>query len=168
MAIDRQPSIVFIDEIETLMKRRDGADTFSIDNIKREMLVAMSNIEAKKHSISIIGASNRPYVLDEAFIRRFPLRLHVPPPDAMMIATLLRTVLSRAVHCLSEDDIVTLAHKRCLQGASIAHITSVIRTLKRDMMSLLVMATYFDKVNDPTPFIIALLTAALEYPAERS
>ena len=66
------------------MKRRDGADTFSADNIKREILVAMSNIEAKKYLVTIIGASSQPYVLDEAFLERFPLRLDVLPPDIVV------------------------------------------------------------------------------------
>ena len=150
------------------MKHRDSSDTFSVENIKRGILVQMSNIQAKRRLVTVIGASDRPNTLDEAFVRRFPLRLHVPTPDTTMKMKLLQTVLNDVTHHLSEDDIRCLANDRVLEGASVAHMTDVIHMLDRDVGGWIAKAEYFDKVNNPAPFHIALLTIALEDATERS
>ena len=168
IAIERQPSMIFIGEVEGLMKQREGSDTFSVENIKRDILVKMSNVQAKKHLVTVIGASNRPYVLDEAFVRRFTLRLHVPPPDTILKVRLLQTLLDDVTHHLSEDDIRRLADDRVLEGASVAHIIDVIHTLNRDLVGLIAEAEYFDKVNDPASAHIALLTTELDDARGRS
>lgn len=149
------------------MKRRDSSDTFSVENIKRGILVQMSNIEAERQQVTIIGASNRPYILDEAFVRRFSVRLHVPPPDTTLKMRLLKVVLDGVNQNLSDDDLAYLANNPVLEGASVAHMTDVIHTLSRHRMGLFSRAKYFDKVNDPAFFQIALLTSALEDAAER-
>ena len=148
------------------MKRRDSSDTFSVENIKRGILVHMTDIQAKRQLVTIIGASNRPHILDETFVRRFSLRLYVPPPDTTLKMELLKIVLDGVKQNLSDDDIEYLANDRFLEGAPVAHMTDVIHTLLRDHMGLLDEAKYFDKVNDPVPFQIALLTSALEDAAE--
>lgn len=140
------------------MKQRNSSDTFSVQNIKREILVQMSNIQAKRPLVTVIGATTRPYILDEAFVRLFPVKLHVPPPDTMMKVRLLRIVLNDVKHSLGEDDIVRLANDCVLEGTSVAHMTEVIHTLSRRQVGLITRAKYFDKVNDPASLHITLLT----------
>ena len=149
------------------MKRRDSSDTYSVENIKREILVQMSNIQAERQLVTIIGASNRPDILDEALVGRFSLRLHVPPPDTTLKMRLLKLVLNGVKQHLGEDDIECLANDRVLEGASVAYMTDVIHTLSRSQMGLLAEAKYFDKVNDTASFHRASLTSALEDAAER-
>lgn len=144
------------------MKQRDSSDTFNDSLTKRELSVQMSKIEAERRLVTVIGASNRPNILDEAFVRRFPLRLHVPPPDTIMKVRLLQTLLKDVTHRLSEDEIACLANDRALEGASVAHMTNIIDTLYRDLVGLLVEAEYFDTVKDPASFYIALLTIILD------
>ena len=132
------------------MKQRDSSDSFSVEHIKRIILLQMSNIQAKKLFITVIGATNRPHTLDEAFVRRFPLKLQVPPPDTPMKVRLLQTVLSNYTHRLDKHDIARLANDPILGSTSLAHMTEVIRMLSRRLSTLCVRAEYFDKVNGPT------------------
>ena len=145
--MERQPSIIFFDEIERLTKQRDSSDTFAVENIKGVILVQMSKIQASRSLVTVIGASNRPYSIDEAFVRRFPLKLHVPPPDTPMKMRLLQTVLDESIHRLSQHDIARLANDPVLEGASAAHITDVIRMMGRTLSGLFRKAEYFDKVS---------------------
>ena len=148
-ATECQPSIIFFDEVERLFKQRDSSDTFGTENIKGEILVQMSKVETDGLSITVIGASNRPYVLDEAFVQRFHHKLHIPPPATPVKVSLLQTVLNTYTHRLSEHDIVRLASDPILKSTSPAHMAVVINMLSRRLSSVCMRAEYFDKVNSP-------------------
>ncbi|MCK4243459.1 AAA family ATPase [Candidatus Bathyarchaeota archaeon] len=77
-----RPSIIFMDEIDSLVGiRRDevGGEV----RTRNQFLKEMDNVvdKTKKLHIYVIGATNKPWALDEAFIRRFQKRILVPVPD---------------------------------------------------------------------------------------
>ncbi len=77
-----RPSIIFMDEIDSLVGiRRDevGGEV----RTRNQFLKEMDNVvdKTKKLHIYVIGATNKPWSLDEAFIRRFQKRILVPLPD---------------------------------------------------------------------------------------
>jgi len=77
-----QPSIVFIDEIDSLMGVR-GEEVGGEVRVRNQFLKEMDGIldKNKKFHVYLIGATNKPWVLDEPFIRRFQKRIYVPLPD---------------------------------------------------------------------------------------
>ena len=100
------------------MKQRDSSDTFSVENIKDGgILIQMSNIQAERRLVTVIGASNRPNILEDVFVRRFSLIWHIPPPDATLKRRLLKIALNGVKQHLGEDDIKYLANGRVLEGA---------------------------------------------------
>lgn len=75
-------SIIFMDEVDSLVGiRRDevGGEV----RTRNQFLKEMDNVidKSKKLRLYVIGATNKPWVLDEAFIRRFQKRILVPLPD---------------------------------------------------------------------------------------
>ncbi len=78
---DGHPVIIFIDEIDSLVGIR-GDEVGGEVRTRNQFLQEMDSIlDKKNHShVYIIGATNKPWALDEPFIRRFQKRIYVPLP----------------------------------------------------------------------------------------
>lgn len=77
-----QPSVVFIDEIDSLLTQRTDGEHDSTRKMKTEFLVQFDGVStAADDRLLIVGATNRPQELDEAARRRFTKRLYIPLPD---------------------------------------------------------------------------------------
>jgi len=77
-----QPAIVFIDEIDCLLALRSD-EVGGEARMRNQFLKEMDGIIDKGKSLHlyVIGATNKPWALDDAFIRRFQKRIFVPLPD---------------------------------------------------------------------------------------
>ncbi len=77
------PSIIFFDEMDALVPRRGlEAGTRVMENVVSQILTQMSGME-ELHNVIVIGATNRPDILDPALLRpgRFDRQVFVPAPD---------------------------------------------------------------------------------------
>jgi len=77
------PCIVFFDEIDSLAPTRGGQKSNDVvERIVSQMLVELDGTE-ELHDVVVIGATNRPDIIDPALLRpgRFDLQLECPPPD---------------------------------------------------------------------------------------
>jgi len=83
MARKESPAIIFIDEIEGLIPKREelGAHADIKKEEVNEFLLQLNNAGADR--ILVIGATNRPHMIDSAILRsgRMDKRIFVPPPD---------------------------------------------------------------------------------------
>lgn len=81
-AVEGKPSIVFIDELDSLMGQHSNEVGGEI-RVRNQFLKEMDGIvdKGKKLHVYVIGATNKPWDLDWAFIRRFQKRILVPLPD---------------------------------------------------------------------------------------
>ncbi|MBN1271793.1 MAG: AAA family ATPase [Candidatus Aminicenantes bacterium] len=81
-AADNAPTILFFDEIEALVPKREslGSDNWRGEEIN-EFLTQMNN--ASEHKVLVIGATNKPDGIDDAIMRsgRMDKRVYIPPPD---------------------------------------------------------------------------------------
>ena len=77
-----QPSIVFLDEIDSIMGVR-GEEVGGEVRVRNQFLKEMDGIldKNRNYHVYVIGATNKPWALDEPFIRRFQKRIYVPLPD---------------------------------------------------------------------------------------
>ncbi len=78
-----QAVIIFIDEVDSLVGIR--ADEVGGEvRTRNQFLKEMDNILDKKHPshVYVVGATNKPWALDEPFIRRFQKRIYVPLPNS--------------------------------------------------------------------------------------
>jgi len=78
---DGHPAIIFIDEVDSLVGIRSDEVGGEV-RARNQFLKEMDSILDKKNPthIYIIGATNKPWALDEPFIRRFQKRIYVPLP----------------------------------------------------------------------------------------
>lgn len=118
------PSIIFVDEIDSLLSSRGGSSEHeSTRRIKTEFLIQWSDLqraaagreqtekekkEGDASRVLVLAATNLPWAIDEAARRRFVRRQYIPLPEAPVRATQLRTLLGHQKHSLDEDDIQVL------------------------------------------------------------
>jgi len=79
---NRQPAIIFIDELDSLIGVRIQEIGGEV-RTRNQFLKEMDSIFDKNKPINVyvVGATNKPWVLDDPFIRRFQKRIFVPLPD---------------------------------------------------------------------------------------
>uniref|UniRef100_A0ACD5Y683 Uncharacterized protein n=3 Tax=Avena sativa TaxID=4498 RepID=A0ACD5Y683_AVESA len=110
LASKASPSIIFIDEVDSMLASRESSEEHeTMRKMKNEFMVHWDGLRTKdKERVLVLAATNRPFDLDEAVIRRFPRRFMVNLPDASSREKILKLILSKEE--LAEDvDLVTLA-----------------------------------------------------------
>ncbi|XP_031624050.1 fidgetin-like protein 1 isoform X2 [Contarinia nasturtii] len=115
VAAASQPSVVFIDEVDSLLCQRSESEHESSRRLKTEFLVQLDGTStAEKDRVLIVGATNRPQELDEAARRRFVKRLYVPLPDTSARKEMIFKLLSMSPelkHSITEAQIENIAQK---------------------------------------------------------
>jgi len=76
------PSIIFIDEVDSLLSLRGTDEVGGERRVKTQFLIELDGLMTREEErVMVIGATNRPWDLDPAVIRRFERRIYVPLPD---------------------------------------------------------------------------------------
>lgn len=118
------PSIIFVDEIDSLLSSRGGSSEHeSTRRIKTEFLIQWSDLqraaagkaqtdkeklEGDASRVLVLAATNMPWAIDEAARRRFVRRQYIPLPEDHVRASQLRTLIGHQKHSLSTKDIEVL------------------------------------------------------------
>ena len=126
-ASEKAPCIVFIDEIDTIGKKRDGAGFGGNDEREQtlnQLLTEMDGFDGTK-GVVILAATNRPESLDPALLRpgRFDRRIPVELPDLQGRIAILK-VHAKDVHMSGHIDFNAIA--RATSGASGADLANII------------------------------------------
>jgi SpoVK/Ycf46/Vps4 family AAA+-type ATPase len=112
-----QPSVVFIDEIDSLLTARSENENEASRRIKTEFLVQLDGAGTNAEDrILIIGATNRPQEIDDAFVRRLSKRLYIPLPNKASRKQLIMRVLEKErknknKYDLSNEDVDDIINK---------------------------------------------------------
>ena len=127
MCIRDSPCIVFIDEIDTIGKKRDSGAYGGNDEREQtlnQLLAEMDGFDAAK-GVVILAATNRPESLDPALLRpgRFDRRIPVELPDLAGREAILKV---HAKEVRMSDDVDLKAIARATSGASGAELANII------------------------------------------
>ena len=126
-AEEKAPCIVFIDEIDTIGKKRDGSGVGGNDEREQtlnQLLTEMDGFDGKK-GVVILAATNRPETLDKALLRpgRFDRRIPVELPDLKGREDILRV---HAKNVRMEEGVDFNAIARATSGASGAELANIV------------------------------------------
>ena len=125
-AREAAPTLVFLDELDALAPIRGQAtDGGTMDRVVAALLTELDGVESLRNVV-VIGATNRPDLIDTALLRpgRLERLVYVPPPDADARAAILRAS-ARSVPLDSEVDLPALGAE--LDGFSAADCAALIR-----------------------------------------
>lgn len=96
LAKKKQPSFIFIDEIDSILGKRGDGEHEASRRLKTEFLVMFDGATTNgDERIFLMGATNRPQDLDEAVRRRLVKRFYVPLPDANCRYDMLKKLVSK-------------------------------------------------------------------------
>ncbi|XP_060755087.1 spastin [Neoarius graeffei] len=124
VARELQPSIIFIDEIDSLLcERREGEHDAS-RRLKTEFLIEFDGVQSGGDDrVLVMGATNRPQELDEAVLRRFAKRIYVTLPSEETRLKLLKNLLGKHGNPLTQKELNQLA--KMTEGYSGSDLTSL-------------------------------------------
>jgi transitional endoplasmic reticulum ATPase len=125
-AAEAAPAMVFLDEVDALAPRRgQSADSGVADRVVAALLTELDGVEPL-NDVVVLGATNRPELLDPALLRpgRLERLVYVPPPDADARAAILRAV-AKNTPLAPDVDLTALAAS--LDGYSAADCAALIR-----------------------------------------
>lgn len=120
------PTMVFLDEVDALAPRRgQSSDSGVADRVVAALLTELDGVESLR-DVVILGATNRPELLDPALLRpgRLERLVYVPPPDAAARTEILRSA-ARNTPLASDVDLAELAST--LDGYSAADCSALVR-----------------------------------------
>lgn len=95
LAAKLSPCVLFIDEVDSLFYRRSSGDKSWERSAITQFLVEMEGLSQNAEAPLVVVATNRPWDLDEAFLRRLPQKFHIQLPDQDSRAAILRLFLKR-------------------------------------------------------------------------
>ncbi|OBZ72212.1 putative AAA domain-containing protein C16E9.10c [Grifola frondosa] len=128
------PCVIFFDELDALVPRRDDSLSESSARVVNTLLTELDGLDARK-SVYVIAATNRPDMIDPAMCRpgRLDKLLYVDLPSANERAEIMRTVMRKVPlggGTVSPDDmrlvVETLVREQC-EGYSGADLAALVR-----------------------------------------
>uniref|UniRef100_A0A671VJ79 microtubule-severing ATPase n=1 Tax=Sparus aurata TaxID=8175 RepID=A0A671VJ79_SPAAU len=124
VARELQPSVIFIDEVDSLLcERREGEHDAS-RRLKTEFLIEFDGVQSgRDERVLVMGATNRPQELDEAVLRRFAKRVYVALPVEETRFKLLKNLLEKHGNPLTQRELRQLS--RMTEGYSGSDLTSL-------------------------------------------
>jgi len=121
MARENAPSIIFIDEIDSLCTSRSEGESDSARRIKTEFLVQMQGVGKNVDGVLVLGATNTPWEIDAAMRRRFEKRVYIPLPESHARAHMFKVHLGDTPNDLTDADFATLGeHTEGFSGSDIS------------------------------------------------
>ncbi|CAF3536160.1 unnamed protein product [Rotaria sp. Silwood1] len=152
VAREKQPCIIFIDEIDALCGQRNDTESESSRRVKTEFLIQIHGVGTDNSGVLVLAATNMPWTLDTAIRRRFELicfrfekRIYLPLPELNERAGIFKSHLGAGTyHTIKEHEWIELAQKsEYYSGADIAVVCreALLRPIRR-----LSSATHFKKV----------------------
>ncbi|WP_373002485.1 AAA family ATPase [Sulfurimonas sp.] len=150
-AKNNAPSIIFIDEIDAVGKKRDGQRNDEREATLNQLLTEMDGFESQS-GIIVIAATNKIDVLDSALLRagRFDRRVFVELPTKRERASILEKYLNNVPHKL---DVMAVANMTVgFNGASLAALVNEAALLALRQNDFQVNIEHFHQVKDKVMF----------------
>merc|ERR1719373_186664 len=147
MARAKKPSIIFIDEVDSLASKRSDGEQDNTRRIKTEFLVQMQGVGKDTRGVLTLGATNCPWDLDPAIRRRFVKRIYIPLPEKEARQIMFKIHIGKTPNSLKDNDFSIMADKT--EGFSGSDISAVVQDALMEPVRTMQTATHFYKAKDP-------------------
>ncbi|XP_078057115.1 fidgetin-like [Mustelus asterias] len=112
IARSRQPSVIFINELDAMLSDTAGEGGIHLNPIKAKLLSHVEGVvNSRSDHIIVIGGTRHPDDIEETIHRYFVKRLYISPPDSIARRQILTYGLSQQDHCLSDGEIGSIVQR---------------------------------------------------------
>lgn len=133
LAQQQSPSVIFLDDFESLVPSRDGQAGGAERRVLTELLACMDGFESKNSEklVLVVAATNKPWLIDSAILSRFGKMAYIPLPDANARSRIFELLLVKKGYTLDAgpDKFAQLT-----EGYSGREIEQICRELIRNMI----------------------------------
>lgn len=121
------PVILFLDELDALVPRRDGASSEASARVVNTLLTELDGVGESREGIYVVAATNRPDMIDSAMLRpgRLDTKLYVGLPDGEGRVDILRTLCRKLPGFVFNEEMAELA--RTCTGFSGADLENLVK-----------------------------------------
>jgi ATP-dependent 26S proteasome regulatory subunit len=123
LASKLRPCVIFMDEVDNLLSARGSANHYTTKReVLNELMAAWDGLQSSPEGVIVMAATNRPFDLDEAVLRRLPRRIFIDLPDTVAREKILHVLLKDEI--LDGDiDVHTIAERTPLfSGSDLKHL----------------------------------------------
>jgi len=150
----RAPSLIFLDEIDSVATKRGGGSESSGERrVKTQLLSEIQGLKSTgKKRLLVLGATNRPWDIDDAMLSRFQKKVYVPLPDLAARSAIFMIETEGVGMAMDDDDFVELGvRSEGYSGRDISNVCQeviMIPIRELDMSGLLEDSSKEVKVRD--------------------
>ncbi len=146
LARENKPSIVFVDEIDSICGNRDalGASPLAA-GIKTEFMVQMDGVGHNNDGVLVLAATNLPWSLDPALRRRMQKKVYIPLPDESARAKMFEIHVGETPCGLTPAHYKDLARRA--KGLSGSDIGNAVQDAKNKPIKKLSSSKHWRKVS---------------------
>ncbi|KAK7852667.1 protein suppressor of k(+) transport growth defect 1 [Quercus suber] len=143
----KHPSIIFIDEIDSLCGPRGKNNEHEASRrIKAELLVHMQDVCDGKEHVLILAATNTPYALDQAIRRRFDMRIYIPLPNKEARKRIFEVEIGKTPSKIGKSGLESLAEGT--EGFSGSDISSYVKDALYQSIRATLRPGFFTQTKD--------------------
>ena len=152
----KAPSLIFMDEIDSIAtKRGEGSESGGERRVKTQLLSEIQGLKSTHDKpLLVLGATNRPWDIDNAMLSRFEKRVRVPLPDMKARTGIFKIHTEGVNTALTEEDFIELSvRSEGYSGRDIANVCREVIMLpirELDMAGLLENSAKEVNVRDIT------------------
>ncbi|XP_075685487.1 fidgetin [Rhinoderma darwinii] len=108
----RQPSVIFVSDIDMLLSSQVGEEHNPISRMRTEFLMQLDSVlSSAEDQIVVICATSKPEEIDESLRRYFMKRLLIPLPDSTARHQIIIQLLSQHNYCLNDKEVALLVQR---------------------------------------------------------
>lgn len=146
MARANKPSIIFIDEIDSLCSSRENSSSESSKQIKNEFLVQLDGVGNDQTGVLLLGATNLPWTLDIGMRRRFQKKIYIPLPNERARIRVFEIHVGDTACSLKLKHFKRLA--KLTEGYTGADISTVVAEALMQPIKKVQTATHFKQIDN--------------------
>ena len=122
------PSIIFFDEIDSIASKREGDTSVADQRLTNQFLIELDNIYTSQAQVFVIAATNLPWQIDLAVMRRFPCSVYIPLPDKICRTKMFQAQLQNVVGDYTDIQYSLLSDcSQHMSGSDISNIINAVR-----------------------------------------